>query len=109
MLNNNQRIKFSGAGASHQNGAADRSIKMIVTMERTTLMYATLRCPNDALSTDFDQCRFTMMYGSTGAYFICSIVYKLLDWFNLNISNFSTNALMLGNHETGTKPSHLIF
>ena len=52
LLKKQQKISFSGAGASHQNGAAERAIKMIVTMERTMLMQAALRCPEDTLSTD---------------------------------------------------------
>ena len=41
-----------GAGASHQNGAAERAIKKLVTMERTMLIHTVLRCPEDTLSTD---------------------------------------------------------
>ena len=44
ILKNQQKIRFSGAGASHQNGAAERSIKTVVTMVRTMLMHAALRC-----------------------------------------------------------------
>ena len=47
-----QKIRFIGAGASHQNGAAERSIKTVVTMSRTMVMHAALRCPEDTLSTD---------------------------------------------------------
>ena len=32
LLNNQQKIKFSGAGASHQNAAPERAIKTVVTM-----------------------------------------------------------------------------
>ena len=35
LLKKQQKIRFSGAGASHQNGAAERAIKTVVTMERT--------------------------------------------------------------------------
>ena len=52
LLKKQQNIIFSGAGASHQNGAAERAIKMVVTMARTIVMHAALRCPEDALSTD---------------------------------------------------------
>ena len=45
-------IRFSGAGASHQNGAAERFIKTVVTMARTILMHAALIFPEDTLSTD---------------------------------------------------------
>ena len=52
MLKKQQKIRFSGAGASHQNGAAERAIKMVVTMERTMLMHAALICTEGTLSTD---------------------------------------------------------
>ena len=52
LLKNEQQIRFSGAGASHQNGAAERTIKTVVTMARTMLMHAVLTCPEDTLSTD---------------------------------------------------------
>ena len=47
-----QKIRFSGAGASHQNGTAERAIKTLVDMARTMLMHAALRCPEDIFSTD---------------------------------------------------------
>ena len=53
LLKNQQNIIFSGAGASYQNGAAERAIKTVVTMESTMLMHATLRCPDDKNFTDF--------------------------------------------------------
>ena len=52
LLKQQQKIKFSGAGASHQNGSAERAIKTVVTMARTMFMHAALRCPEDTLSTD---------------------------------------------------------
>ena len=52
LLKNQQKIRFSGAGASHQNGAAERAIKTVVTMESTMLMHTALRCPEDTLSID---------------------------------------------------------
>ena len=52
LLKKQQKIRFSGAGASHQNGAAERAIKTIFTMARTMLMHAALRCSEDTLSTD---------------------------------------------------------
>ena len=38
LLKKQQKIRFSGAGASHQNGAAERAIKTVVTMASTMLM-----------------------------------------------------------------------
>ena len=52
LLKKHQKIRFSGAGASHQKGAAERAIKMVVTMESTMLIHAALGCPEDTLSTD---------------------------------------------------------
>ena len=52
MLKKHQKIRFSGAGASHQNGEEERAIKTVVTMSRTMLMHAALRCPDDTFSTD---------------------------------------------------------
>ena len=52
LLKKQQKIRFSGAGASYQNGAAERSVKKVVTMARTMLIHADLRCPEDTLSTD---------------------------------------------------------
>ena len=52
LSKNQQKIRFSGAGASHQNGAAEHAIKTVVTIERTRLIHAALRCPEDTLSTD---------------------------------------------------------
>ena len=52
LLKKHQKISFSGAGASHQNGTAERSIKTVFTMSRTMLMHAALRCPEDIFYTD---------------------------------------------------------
>ena len=51
-LKKQQRIIFSGAGDSHQNGAAYRTINTLVTMARNMLMHAALRFPEEKLSTD---------------------------------------------------------
>ena len=52
LLKKKQKIRFSGYGASHRNGAAERAIKTVVAMTRTMLMYAALRCPEDTFSID---------------------------------------------------------
>ena len=52
LLKKQKKIRFIGAGASHQNGAAERAIKTVVTMARTTLMHAAIRCTDDKFSTD---------------------------------------------------------
>ena len=45
LFKNQQNIRFSEAGASHQNGAAERVINTVVTMSITMLIHAALRCP----------------------------------------------------------------
>ena len=52
LLKQQQKIRFSGAGALHQNGPAERAIKTVVTIERSMLRYAALRCPEEKLCTD---------------------------------------------------------
>ena len=52
LFKKQQTIRFSGAGTSHLNGAAKCAINTVVTMERTTLMHAALRCPEDTFYTD---------------------------------------------------------
>ena len=47
MLKKQKNIRFSGAWASHQNGAAERTIKTVVTMASTNIMHAALRCPEE--------------------------------------------------------------
>ena len=47
-----QKISFSGAGASHQNGAEYRAIKTVVTMTGTMLIHAALRFTEDIFSAD---------------------------------------------------------
>ena len=52
LLKKQQKIGFSGAGTSNQNGAAERTIKTVVTMARIMLMHAAIICPEETLSTD---------------------------------------------------------
>ena len=52
LLNKQQNIRFSGAGASHQNGAAERAVKTEFNMENIQVMHASLRCPEETLTTD---------------------------------------------------------
>ena len=62
LLKKQKKIRFSGAGYSHQNGAAERAIKTIVTIARTMLVHAALRCPEYTLSTDI--CPMAMDYAA---------------------------------------------
>ena len=41
-----QTITFSGVGAHHQNGVAERAIRTVVTKARTMLLHAQLRWPD---------------------------------------------------------------
>ena len=50
LLNNQQKIRFSGSGTSHQNGAAERAIKMVVSMTSTMFMHAVIICNEDTFS-----------------------------------------------------------
>ena len=52
LLKKQQKIRFSGAGTSHQNGVAESAIKTVVTVARTMLMHASLTCTEDTLSTN---------------------------------------------------------
>ena len=52
LLKNHQKIIFSGAGSSHQNGAEDHDIKRVLTIKRTKLMHTMLRCHDDTFSTN---------------------------------------------------------
>ena len=49
LLKKQKNIRFSGDGTSHQNGAAERAIKTVVTMERNMLMKFISSLAHDAL------------------------------------------------------------
>ena len=51
-LKNQQKIRFSGARTTHQNGVAERTINMAVTTESAILMQAGMICHKEKLSTD---------------------------------------------------------
>ena len=55
MLKKEQKIRLSGASASHQNGATERATKEVVIMESAILMKSWMICNKDTLSIDFDQ------------------------------------------------------
>ena len=55
MPKKQQKIRFSGAGASHQNGASESTINMVVTMASAILIQAGMKCHKDTLSTNFGQ------------------------------------------------------
>ena len=43
----NQTITYSGVGAQHQNGVAERSIRTVVERARTMLIHAAIRNPDN--------------------------------------------------------------
>ena len=64
LLKNQQKIRFSGSIASHQNGAAERTTKTMVIMASDILMQAWMICHKYTLSIDFGQRKWNTMYGS---------------------------------------------
>ena len=80
LLKKQQNIRFSGAGASYQNGAAERAIKTIVTMERTMLMHAALRFPDENFSTDIWTMAMDYDIWDTIGSLIYSVDYPLLKY-----------------------------
>ena len=63
ILNNQKKIRFSGAGASHKNGSSERTINVVATMESAILMKYRMICHKDTLSTNFGQRKWTIIYG----------------------------------------------
>ena len=61
LLKKQQKIRFSGASASHQNGAAERATKTVVIMESAIFMQAWIICHKDTLSINFGQRKSTML------------------------------------------------
>ena len=51
ILKTQKNIRFSVVGASNKNGAEERSVKMVGTMERTLFIHAALRYPEEKFST----------------------------------------------------------
>ena len=45
LIRTNQRVRFSGSGAAHQNGVAERGILTVVSMARKMLLHAAMRNP----------------------------------------------------------------
>ena len=46
VLCQDQKVRFSGVGAAHQNGIAERAIRTIVTMARIMLLHAAMHAPD---------------------------------------------------------------
>ena len=74
LLKKKQKIRFSGTGASHQNGAADRVINTVVNMETVIFMQTWMIPHKETLSIDIGQRKWTTLYGSKVGFMIYSIV-----------------------------------
>eukprot|EP00957_Ditylum_brightwellii_P008809 668362-Ditylum_brightwellii.AAC.1 len=47
-----QPIRFSGVDAAHQNAITERAIQTITYMDRTRLVYASLRSPSGTITAN---------------------------------------------------------
>ena len=81
LLKKQEKIRFSGDGASHQNGAAERSTKTVATIEYVILMQAWMIFHKYTLSINFIQRKWAMLYVSKVGSLIYSMVYKPLGKF----------------------------
>jgi len=52
LLKSKQQIRFSGSGAAHQNGVAERAIQTVVNMARTMMLHAAMRSPEGMMTAD---------------------------------------------------------
>ena len=60
LFKNEQKIRYIGAGTSHQNGVEDLTIKILVNIARTTLIHAAIKSSNYANYIDIYQ--MTMLH-----------------------------------------------
>ena len=81
LFKKHQKIRFSGAGASHQNGAAESAIKTVVNTESVILMQSWMICHKEKLYIDFGKLKCNTIYGSKVGSLIYSMVYKPLGKF----------------------------
>lgn len=52
LVSKGQNIRFSGSGAAHQNGIAERGIRTVVGMARTMMLHAALRYGDRVITQD---------------------------------------------------------
>ena len=81
LLKNQQKIRFIGAGVSHKNGSAERTINMVVTLTSAILMQSGIIRHKDTLSIRFGRRKWTMLYGYKFGSLIYSMVCKPLGKF----------------------------
>ena len=65
LANKNQTIKFSGSGAAHQNGVAERAIGVVVAMARTMMIHAAMHQPEGDITPNYGLKLLIMPLGST--------------------------------------------
>ena len=65
QLKKQKNIRFSGASASHKNGAEERNTKMVFILAGIMLMYYVMRFYKDKLYTYFGEWKWTILYGYT--------------------------------------------
>jgi hypothetical protein len=54
LMDSEQSVRFSGVGAAHQNGSAERNIQTIVNMAHTVMLHAALCCsPSGFITANF--------------------------------------------------------
>lgn len=52
LLQSKQGVRYSGAGAAHQNAVAERAIQTIVYMARTMMLHAAMRAPDGFIKAE---------------------------------------------------------
>lgn len=52
LLSKEQTVRFSGVGAPHMNGIAERSIQTVVYMARTMMLHAAMRAPEGFVKSE---------------------------------------------------------
>jgi len=52
IMEQRQQVRFSGSGAAHQNGVAERGIQTVVNMARTMMLHAAMHSPDGFVQTE---------------------------------------------------------
>ena len=99
---------FNGAGDSHKNESSERTIKTVVTMARTMLVYAALRCPEGTFSTNI----WTMVMDY--AVWVYNRIPDLqsglsaIEIWSRSRSRFEPVSETLGNYHVGFCPTYVL-